>query len=90
MAGFKEVLLNNQNLVVAASNVDAAAALAVQAGAALKPTVGLVAGSSSTDAGGLPTTLESSNAFLNVSWELDLWGRQARELAAVPASSPDR
>ena len=80
-----EVLENNQNLQAAAAQVDAAAALAVQAGAALKPTVGLGAGTGTADASGLPTSLQSSNAFLNASWEIDIWGRVRAGAAAAEA-----
>lgn len=82
----EEVLANNQNIQAAAAQVDAAAGLAKQAGAALKPTVGLAAGTSTTDAGGLSSNLESSSAFLNVSWELDVWGRVRAGVSAEEES----
>ena len=81
-----EALANNLNMEAAAAQVDAAAALAVQAGSALKPTIGLAAGASSADASGLPTPAESTNAFLNVSWELDVWGRVRAGASAAEAS----
>ena len=80
-----EVLENNQDLQAAAAQVDAAAALAVQASAALKPTIGLGAAASTVDASGLPTSLESSNVFLNASWEIDIWGRVRAGAAAGEA-----
>jgi len=80
-----EVMVSNQSIRAVAAQVDAAAALAVQAGSALKPTVGLAAGTSSADASGLPTNLQSSNAFLSVSWELDIWGRVRAGAAAGEA-----
>ena len=80
-----EVLENNQNLQAAAAQVDAAAALAVQASAALKPTIGLGGSASTVDASGLSTSLQSSGVFLNVSWELDIWGRVRAGAAAADA-----
>lgn len=79
-----EVLANNLNLQAAAAQVDVAAGLGVQAGAALKPTVGLSAATSTTDAG-LPVGLESSNAFLSASWEVDVWGRVRAGASAAQA-----
>lgn len=81
-----EVLKYNQNLQAAAAQVEAAAALAKQAGAALKPAIGLSANTSSKDADSLPSSLESSNALLNFSWELDIWGRIRAGKAAAKAA----
>ena len=53
-----EVLANNQNIQAAAAQIDAAAALAKQAGAALKPTVRLAAKASSTDVSGLSNAIQ--------------------------------
>jgi len=82
-----EVLANNQNLQAAAAKVDAAAALATQAGAALKPTIGLSGKGSTVGASGLTSNLESSNAFLSISWELDIWGRIRSGVAAADATN---
>ena len=80
-----EVIANNLNLEAAAAQVDIAAARATQAGASLKPAVGLSAAGQSADAG-LPNQLESSNVFLNVSWEIDVWGRVRAGAAAADAA----
>jgi len=81
-----EVLENNQNLQAAAAQVDIAAALAIQAGAALKPTIGLGAGARTADARDLVNPTQASGAFLNVSWELDMWGRIRAGATAAEAA----
>jgi NodT family efflux transporter outer membrane factor (OMF) lipoprotein len=70
-----EALKNNLGLRAASANLDAAAAAAVIAGARLKPTVGLGGGGSSqsTAQGGGPS--QNYGASVNVSWELDVWGK---------------
>ncbi len=67
---------NNKNLQAAAANVERARSYATQAGAALQPSVNLTAG------GAASGTLQDSTANtgdmalgLQVSWEVDLWGR---------------
>jgi NodT family efflux transporter outer membrane factor (OMF) lipoprotein len=69
-----EVLKNNYDLKIAIARVEAATAEAKKAGADLLPTVNLGAqGGNSGDLGG-----NSSNSIgvgLDVSWELDVWGR---------------
>ncbi len=78
-----EALQHNRNLQAAAANIEASRALARQAGAALKPTVGLSAGGQrggtvNSDAAG------SLNVGLQASWELDVWNRiGSGEQAAV-------
>jgi multidrug efflux system outer membrane protein len=70
-----EALKNNLGLRAASANLDAAAAAATIAGARLKPTVGLGGGGSSQTVaqGGGPS--QSYGADVNVSWELDVWGK---------------
>lgn len=72
-----EVLTKNFDLQIAAAKVDAAAASAKQAGAALTPTVNI--GLQGANTGNLQTGLNrgtsSVGASLDVSWELDVWGR---------------
>lgn len=72
-----EVLNNNFDLQIAAAKVDAAAASAKQAGAALTPAVGfgMQAGNQGALEGGLSSDVSSVGASLDVSWELDVWGR---------------
>lgn len=70
-----EVLAKNFDLQIAAAKVDAAASSAKQAGAALKPVVNAsIKGSNqgNVKAGGNESTVGAS---LDVSWELDVWGR---------------
>ena len=80
-----EVLANNLNLQAAAAKVDASSALAQQASSALKPSIGLSGEKSAVGAEGLPSNLNSSNAFLGASWELDIWGRIRSGAAAAEA-----
>lgn len=73
----QEVLTKNFDLQIAAAKVDAAAASAKQAGTALKPSVSL--GLQGTNQGnsdtGLKSDVSSVGASLDVSWEVDVWGR---------------
>jgi NodT family efflux transporter outer membrane factor (OMF) lipoprotein len=80
----EEALQNNLNLRIAASQVDAAAAAAVMAGARLKPTVDLGLGAS----GEGTTSSSSGDAALGLSatWEIDVWGKLASGTAAAEAS----
>ncbi|MBL4682167.1 MAG: efflux transporter outer membrane subunit [Pseudomonadales bacterium] len=78
---------NNLDLQVAAGNMDRAWLLAKQSGAALKPTVDLSLGrtqSGSTDGG-----VSNSNVAvgLDVSWELDVWGRISAGVDAATATA---
>lgn len=72
-----EVLTNNFDLQIAAAKVDSAAAAARQAGASLTPAVNL--GLQTTDRGRVEGSLSDSEsnvgASLDISWELDVWGR---------------
>ena len=61
----------NPNMRILSAQVDRAAGLARQAGAALKPTVAL-GGNISGTTSNLPT---SSAGGVGVSWEVDVWGK---------------
>ena len=83
-----EAMTNNMDLRVAATKVEQARLYARLAGAKLYPSVDVLArggGKMSGDNSGL------QGAALNVSWELDLWGRvrYGRAAAAADASSAD-
>lgn len=81
-----EAQANNRDLQAAAGGVDQAWALARQAGAALLPGVNATAGVTETGAseGGSTTGLQ---AGLQVSWEVDLWGRIHAGRSAATASA---
>jgi len=76
-----EALQNNRELAAAGANLDAAAALATQAGARLIPAVNVGGGAQSTDRG--DNTTNTSGAALNVQWELDIWGKLSSAAAAA-------
>jgi NodT family efflux transporter outer membrane factor (OMF) lipoprotein len=91
-----EALQRNLNLSIAAANLNAAAAQAVSAGASLFPQVDLGADAARRKQNfiGLPipgagdkvlsTTTSTYGVSLNISWELDIWGRiRAEQSAAV-------
>ncbi len=73
----QEVIEKNFDLQIAAAKVDAAAASAKIAGADLSPTVDLGLGASNQGNldSGLSNDRSSVGASLDVSWELDVWGR---------------
>ena len=78
-----EAQANNRNLQAAATNVERAAALSRQAGAALKPAAALNLSTTSTGAIEGVGTTEQYQAGLQIDWKLDLWGRlQAGRKAA--------
>jgi NodT family efflux transporter outer membrane factor (OMF) lipoprotein len=79
-----EALKNNLNLRIAATQIDAAAAAAVIAGARLKPTVNLGVGAS----GSGTTSASTGDAVVGLSttWEIDVWGKLASGAAAAEAS----
>lgn len=89
-----EALLNNRSLSIAAKNVDRAKALAVQAGAQLKPQADLVLSSSRS---GSPSdslaTVTNQSLSAQVTWEVDLWGRisagQQAAALSVEAAAAD-
>ncbi|MCH9646592.1 MAG: efflux transporter outer membrane subunit [Deltaproteobacteria bacterium] len=70
-----EAQVHNKSLQAAAANVDRARALARQAGSALKPQVGLSAGGSRSGVAGSSAQTDNLNLGLDISWELDVWGR---------------
>lgn len=85
-----EALTNNRDLQAAAANVDSARALAVQAGALLKPTV--TVGVSASRGGSVDTSSNTANSFLGgflVRWEADIWGniRSGAQAAVASAES---
>ncbi len=83
-----EALANNQSVKVAAANVEQAAGVFTQTRSALFPQIGYGASAArarTTEAGGtpvleglIPNPQNAYEAVLNVSWELDLWGRIRR------------
>jgi NodT family efflux transporter outer membrane factor (OMF) lipoprotein len=80
----EEGLVHNLNLRGAAAQLEAASGFVVQAGSQMKPHV--AAAGESTDmnySSGAGNT--SSQAALQVSWELDVWGRVRAETAAAQA-----
>jgi outer membrane protein, multidrug efflux system len=81
-----EAIRNNLNLRAAVAKLDAAAGLAIQAGAELTPAV--TAGGQTSSREGFSTNapeLTSTGASLNISWELDIWGRVRSQAAAGAA-----
>ncbi len=68
----EEAQQNNFGLKIQGAKLQQAEALARQAGAALKPTVGLSAGYSDRNADDLD---EIYGGGLRISWEADVWGR---------------
>lgn len=78
-----EALQNNRDLAAATANLDAAAALAEQAGARLVPAVSVGGSAQETSRGDSRSSL--SGAALNVQWELDIWGKLAAQAAAAEA-----
>ncbi len=80
----REAQANNRDLQAASANVERSWALARQAGAALKPSVDLVGGASSSGILGEASSSGGADATLQASWELDIWGRlRAGQQAAV-------
>jgi len=81
----REAIQNNLNLRAAIANVDAAAGLATQAGAELKPVIIAGGKANKFNAGGWKQ-LTQTGAALNLSWELDLWGRVRAQAQAGQAA----
>jgi len=84
MALVDEALKNNFGLKMSEAKVDQAAALAVQAGAKLKPSVGLSGGYSDRANSALG---EIYGGNLKISWEADVWGKVRSGAAAAEESA---
>jgi outer membrane protein, multidrug efflux system len=79
-----EGIEHNLNLRASAAQLTAASGLIVQAGSQMKPHVAAAGDASQTNfQGGLETN--TTQAALQVSWELDVWGRVRAETAAAEA-----
>lgn len=78
---------NNLDLQVAVGNMDRAWLLAKQSGAALKPTVDLSLGKTQTGTANSGSSSGQVNVGLQVSWELDVWGRLRAGVDAAQASA---
>ena len=88
----EEALQNNRDLQGSAAKVAEAEARARQAGADLLPTVDLTSGGTWSGAANSSGVQKSFNLGLEVSWEVDLWGRirsqrEAQALDAVAAAA---
>lgn len=70
-----EALENNQDLQTAAAQLEVARQAAIRAGAPMYPFVSLGAGGSSNGDFEGGDSRSSSGVSLDVSWEVDLWGR---------------
>jgi len=70
-----EALENNQDLQTAAAQLEVARQAAIRAGAGMYPFVSLGAGGSSSGDFEGGDSRSSSGVSLDVSWEVDLWGR---------------
>jgi len=78
-----EALLNNRDLRVTAARQSEAEARARKAGANLLPTVDLSASPQASGGSDLVGIEKEFNLGLQVSWELDLWGRVSSETEAA-------
>lgn len=76
----EEAQKNNYGLKISSAQVDRAEALAKQAGAALKPTVGLSGGYRDQSGGNLN---ELYGGGIKIGWEPDVWGRVGSATAAA-------
>lgn len=77
-----EALRGNRDLAAMSARLEQAASRARQAGADLKPQVGLAASSVSAGGTNAPHT-EKMGAGLSLSWEFDVWGRISSGQAAA-------
>ncbi|MFZ4576357.1 MAG: TolC family protein, partial [Phycisphaerales bacterium] len=78
-----EAQKNNPDLTIAAGRRDEAQARARLAGAALSPQISAGASGSAGDPGANRTASAQANLGLNISWEVDLWGRLRQGSAAA-------
>jgi len=76
-----EAMKNNLDLRAAQSRLDVAAAAAGAAGAALTPTVNASGAGSTTETS--QQRLTTRGVGLNISWELDVWGRLRAQSSAA-------
>ena len=82
-----EGIANNNDLKLAAGNMEKSWLLAKQAGSDLKPTADIsVSGSRSGSADGRPAN-NGVNVGLQASWEVDVWGRIGAGVRAAEASA---
>lgn len=97
LASFQDTLLtelvsqaiaNNRDLMTASANVERANALAIQAGAQLKPQANLALNNSRSGFASGPNPDVSNQALsVQLNWEIDLWGRiSAGQRAAVSSA----
>ncbi|MGX4675805.1 efflux transporter outer membrane subunit [SAR92 clade bacterium H246] len=83
-----QALANNRDLMAASANVERANALAVQAGAQLKPQANLAFANSRSGSGsGSIPSVSSQAVSVQLAWEVDLWGRIAAGQRAAIASA---
>lgn len=82
-----EAIQNNLNLRAAIARLDQASGFAVQAGAELKPAIGIGGQAQGREgfSSGDPS-FNTSGVALNMSWELDLWGRVRSQAASGQAA----
>ncbi len=86
----RQVAIDNQSVQAAAARVREAQASVRIAGAPLWPSVGANASAvrrSQASAPGAPSVSNNYNAAVDLSWELDLWGRIRRGVEASDASA---
>ncbi len=76
-----EALAANPGLQIAKANVDQANSLTRQAEAGLKPTVGYAGGYTDTEYKGSGTGKGGGGGGVKISWEADVWGRIATDIA---------
>jgi multidrug efflux system outer membrane protein len=81
-----EAIAHNTDLRKAAANVEVARQSAALAGARLKPQVGLSAGESAIQDKDQDDPFLSNNVWVQVAWELDIWGRLRSERAGAVAA----
>lgn len=87
----QQALTNNADMAIALARIREAEALAVQAGAALYPTLGVNAGIVRANSGALATVqgvaaqANTSQAALATSYEIDVWGRVRRGIESASA-----